>query len=177
MEDIKMARRTRFSELDVVKFRPVYYDGPNKKLDNDTGVDIITLYVTCKLGYSPIRHIIGAKNDKIIEDVIRQHRLGRALSKRDDGYKECRLRCPGDNNLDEESTRLITKIASKYGTIEAEYVQTMLASGRWTDDPVTSDNNKCPNCNNILDDPSYVFCPFCGERRKPAKTKKPVSID
>lgn len=170
-----MARRTRFTELDIVKFRPVYYEGPKKKLDHDTGVDIITLYVVCGLGYSPIRHVIGAKNDKIIEDVIRQHRLGRSLTKQTDGYKECRLRCPGVNTLDEFTTKIVLRIAQKHGTEDEDYVHKMLVTGRWQDDPVGSDYNKCKICGTVLD-PNWIFCPTCNTRIKSTRPKQLVKI-
>lgn len=165
-----MARRTRFTELDAVKFRPVYYDGPDKKLESDTGVDILTLYIVCGLGYSPIRHIIRAKNDKIIEDVIRQHRLGRSLTRKEDGYKECRLRCPGSNRLDELTTQIVLRIAQKHGTEDEDYVHNMLITGMWSDDPVGADYNKCKVCGNDLN-PEWIICPICQTRIKSTRPK------
>ena len=165
-----MPRRTRFTELDIVKFKPVYYEGPKKKLDHDMGVDILTLYITCKLGYSPIRHIIGLKNDKIIEDVIRQHRLGRALTKKEDGYKECRLRCPSDSHLNELTTTIIKQIAEKYNTLNEDYVYKMLTTGTWADDPVGADYNKCKKCGADIN-PEWIFCPMCQTRLKVSKPK------
>ena len=166
-----MARRTRFTELDVVKFRPVQYEGPDPKITHEMGVDILTLYITCKLGYSPIRHIVGCKNDKIIEDVIRQHRLGRSLTRKEDGYKECRLRCPSSEKLDEISTKLIMQIAEKYGTLKDPYIQKMLTTGVWKDDPVGADYYKCKKCGFDLQE-DWTFCPMCQTRIKPPKVKK-----
>lgn len=163
-----MARRTRFTELDVVKFRPVYYEGPNKKLDHSVGVDIITLYIVCGLGYSPIRHIVKLKNDKIIEDVIRQHRLGRSLTRKEDGYKECRLRCPNSQKLDEFTTQVVLRIAQKYGTENEDYVYRMLTTGTWKDDPIDSNYHKCKHCGFELDE-SWTFCPNCQTRIKAPK--------
>jgi len=165
-----MARRTRFTELDVVKFRPVYYEGDQKKLDHDTGVDILTLYITCGLGYSPIRHIIGAKNDKIIEDVIRQHRLGRALTKKSDGYKECRLRCPNAQKLDEITTQIVLRIAQKHGTENEDYVYNMLTTGRWQDDPVGADYYTCKVCGQAIE-LDWVECPTCRTRLRSTRPK------
>lgn len=170
-----MARRTRFTELDVVKFRPVYYEGPNKKLDHEVGLDILTLYIVCGLGYSPIRHIIGVKNDKIIEDVIRQHRLGRSLTRKEDGYKECRLRCPKASTLDEFTTQVVLRVAKKYGTENDEYVYKMLTTGTWKDDPVGADYYKCKKCGNecML---TWDVCPNCGELLHPKRPKKFINI-
>ena len=171
-----MARRTRFTELDVVKFRPVYYEGPKKKLDHDTGVDILTLYIVCGLGYSPIRHIIGAKNDKIIEDVIRQHRLGRSLTRKEDGYKECRLRCPNRQSLDEFTTQVVLRIAQKHGTENEDYVYKMLTTGRWQDDPVGADYYKCKKCGADLE-PEWTFCPHCQTRIKASRPKSLIPTE
>lgn len=166
-----MARRTRFTELDVVKFRPVQYEGPEPKMDPETGVDILTLYITCKLGYSPIRHIVKCKNDKLIEDVIRQHRLGRSLTRKEDGYKECRLRCPSSEKLDEISTKIIMQIAEKHGTLNDDYVRKMLETGTWKDDPVGADYYKCKKCGYDLQE-DWEFCPKCQTRIKAPKVKK-----
>lgn len=160
-----MARRTRFTELDIVKFRPIYYEGPKKKIDHSVGVDILTLYIVCGLGYSPIRHIIGAKNDKLIEDVIRQHRLGRSLTKKDDGYKECRLRCPKSSKLDEFTTQLVFRIAQKYNTQDEDYVHNMLITGCWRDDPVDSEYYKCKQCGHDIE-LGWIECPNCHARLK-----------
>lgn len=165
-----MARRTRFTELDVVKFRPVYYEGPKKKVDHDVGVDILILYITCGLGYSPIRHILGLKNDKLIEDVIRQHRLGRSLTKKEDGYKECRLRCKSASKLDELSTQIVTNMSEKYNTKDDDYVYKMLTTGTWSDDPVGADYHKCKKCGMEIN-PDWVFCPKCATRLKASRPK------
>ena len=158
-----MARRTRFTELDVVKFRPVYYSGPKKKLDPEVGVDILILYITCGLGYSPIRHILGLKNDKLIEDVIRQHRLGRSLTKKEDGYKECRLRCKSASKLDEISTQIVKNLSEKYDTQKDDYVYMMLTTGTWSDDPVGADYYTCKVCGATID-LDWKFCPQCQTR-------------
>lgn len=170
-EVMPMARRTRFTELDEVKFRPVYYDGPKQKLDHSTGVDILTLYIVCGLGYSPIRHIIGARNDKIVEDVIRQHRLGRSLTRKYDGYKECRLRCPGKTQLDEFTTKIVLNIATKHGTENDDYVWKMLTTGQWKDDPVDANYYKCKKCGNDIE-LDWVVCPHCQTRLKASRPKK-----
>lgn len=166
-----MARRTRFTELDVVKFRPVYYDGPKQKLTHEMGADILTLYITCGLGYSPIRHIMGLKNDKIIEDVVRQHRLGRSLTRKEDGYTECRLRCHSSKCLDDVTTRIVGRIADKYNTSDTEYVYNMLTTGTWKDDPVGSDYYKCKVCGQDIE-LEWQFCPNCRTRlMKPRPVK------
>jgi len=165
-----MAKRTRFTELDEVKFRPVYYEGPKKKIDHEVGVDILTLYIAGRLGYSPIRHILGLKNDKLIEDVIRQHRLGRSLTRKQDGYKECRLRCPSSNQLEDLSALLVKRMSEKYNTENDDYVYNMLTTGEWKDDPVGADYNKCKKCGADLD-PTWTFCPHCQTRIKASRPK------
>ena len=92
----------RFKNWDAPEYRPVYYDRPDysKNMDPEVARDMITLYVTCGLGYSPIRHILGYTSDKPIENVIRQHRLGRSITKHFGSWKECRLSCPLSKQLD-----------------------------------------------------------------------------
>lgn len=167
----KTRKSRRFSSWDSPRLRPVPYDGPNPKLSRDTGRDILTLYLVCKLGYSPIRHVIGLKNDKLIEDVIRQHRLGRSISKKEDAWRECRLRCPSSTQLDEISTKIIINIANKYGTIDEDYVHKMLTTGKWEDDPVTSEYNNCPKCGLELSPEDY-FCRRCGIRVRDTRQLK-----
>ena len=53
------------SQMKVKKPRVVNYS--NDIYKQQYGRDIITLYVACGLGYSPIRHILGLRNDKLIE--------------------------------------------------------------------------------------------------------------
>lgn len=165
-----MARRTRYTDIDEVKFRPVMYEGPDKKIDSDVGVDILTLYITCGLGYSPIRHILRLKNDKLIEDVIRQHRLGRSITSKPGYERECRLRCPRASKLDEVSTQIIKRLVEKYNSISDDYVYLMLTTGSWKDDPVTSDYYKC-ECGFELEK-EFEFCPKCGKRLKIHRTRK-----
>lgn len=162
MEDINKLTPT---QQKVKRARRVIYDGDNKNTDPDLARDIITLYVTCGLGYSPIRHLLGLKNDKKIEDVIRQHMLGR--SGVDGSIGE--LNCPS-RQLDDVNTVIILQIANKYDTKDEEYVYKMLTSGTWKDDPVTSNYNKC-DCGTELES-DWTFCPVCGKRLKTPRPKK-----
>lgn len=158
------------AQAKVKRARRVVYSGPEKNLEPEVARDIIVLYVGCGLGYSPIRHIIGGHNDKRIEDVIRQHMLGR--SGVDGTIGE--LSCPSSSTLNEVSTKIIMSIASKYDTLEEDYVREMLTTGRWKDDPVGADYNNC-SCGYELDK-GWIFCPNCGKRQRPAKINKIASI-
>jgi len=159
------------TQAKVKRARRVVYAGPNQNSDPEIARDVITLYVYCGLGYSPIRHIVGNKNDKKIEDIIRQHMFGRSGV---DG-RIGELICPSSNTLNEISTKIIVDMATKYGTIDDDYVHTMLTTGRWKDDPVTSNYHNC-DCGYTLD-ADWVFCPNCGRRRKKSRNKKIANID
>lgn len=165
-----MPRKTRYTIKDVPPFRPVRYEGPNKKLDPSIAVDILTLYITCGLGYSPIRHIIGMRNDKIIEDVIRQHRLGRSMTKQEGYEDECRLRCPKSTVLNSVSIELIKLLSHKYDTYEDDYVYKLLTTATWKDDPITADYYKC-ECGAEITSLTDTFCPKCGRRLKMKRPK------
>ena len=158
------------TQTKVKRARRIVYSGDNKNMDPELARDIITLYVGFGLGYSPIRHIVGYANDKRIEDVIRQHMFGR--SGVDGSIGE--LTCPASPTLDEVSTKFIMNLASKYETLNDDYVDTMLKTGRWKDDPVTSTYNNC-ECGYEMDK-EWTFCPNCGKRRKKPKLKKIANI-
>lgn len=152
----------------VKKPRRVIYAGEHQNLDPSIARDIITLYIFCQLGYSPIRHVLDLPNDKKIEDVIRQHMLGR--TKVDGTIGE--LACPGNTQLDTLKTKVVRKIADKYGTLEEPYVYNMLVTGRWSDDPISSDYGKC-ECGYKLED-YMVYCPMCGKRVLKSKQRSLV---
>lgn len=120
--------------------------------------DIIVLYVDCGLGYSPIRHIIGCKNDKLVEDVIRQHMLGR--NNVDDANGE--LVCPSSKYLSEYQKSIITAKAQRYLTIDDPYIVDMLANGTWSDDPAYGPCI-CNVCGNQVED-RWAYCPFCSSK-------------
>lgn len=145
--------------------RPCVYSGDHKNTDVELARNIIILYVACKLGYTPIRHILGLPNDKKIEDVIRQHMLGR--NKVDGSIGE--LYCPGTSNLEETYLSLIEEISKRYGTFNTDpYVKEMILTGKCPSDK-KYDPNMC-ECGKKLQD-EWVACPFCG-RKKPEKSKK-----
>lgn len=149
------------SQKAVKKPRPVFYDGPKKNADPGVACDILTLYVGCKLGYSPIRHIIGWRNDKIIEDLVRHHMLGRKDVKGEKGE----LYCPGSTTMEEHCKPIVEFLAKKYHSTEDPYVAKLLATGKWSDDPAYKPKVRaCPNCGcEFADD--WQYCPKCGRNR------------
>lgn len=138
--------------------RRCVYEGENKNTEPDLARDIIVLYITCKLGYSAIRHILDLPSDKKIEDVIRQHMFGR---KGVDGTIG-ELFCPGSTTLEEVYVPIIKEIVKKYNTGSDPYIVEMLTTGKWSDDPITKQIPYCKNCGKELD-PEWVSCPFCGK--------------
>lgn len=146
--------------------RRCIYDGPQKNTDSDLARDILSLYITCKLGYSPIRHILGLSSDKKIEDVIRQHMLGR---KGVDGSIG-ELYCPGSKVLEECCVPIIQNLIHVYDTKNDPYVVEMMVSGKWSDDPISNKSNKCGHCGKDLQ-PDWISCPYCGEHRNLTKSK------
>lgn len=143
----------------MTKKRIIRYSGPGKNCESTVAVDIITLYLTCKLGYSPIRHILGLTSDKLIEDVIRHHKLGRKNVDLDD----TKLKCPGDTAVDATSVLIIKDMVTKYRTNLDVYNQMLITTARWYDDPVSRKNkvSNCTNCNYELQS-GWQVCPKCG---------------
>lgn len=137
--------------------RRCIYAGEHKNTDITLARDILSLYITCKLGYSPIRHILGLSSDKKVEDVIRQHMLGRKCV--DGSIGE--LYCPGSATIEECYKGIIQGCIKKYNTQEDPYNKKMMTTGKWTDDPIHKKSNKCPHCNTELQ-PEWVACPYCG---------------
>ena len=147
---------------------PVRYGHKKGEVDPEKARYIIELYVCCGLGYSPIRHILGLPNDKIIENVIRQHGFGRKGIKPEKGE----LFCPSKKKLDSKSAYIIKDAAEYFGTSSDEYIIQMLKCGYWCDDPVCSNPNKC-SCGYIIEDPNFNLCPMCG--REIHKSNKPTN--
>lgn len=141
----------------VKKPRRCIYSGPHKNTDSDVAKDILSLYVTCKLGYSPICHILGLKKHKKIEDVIRQHMLGR---KGVDGSIG-ELYCPSSKELEEQYIPIIKNLISQYNTQNDPYIVEMLNTGKWYDDSYPA---KCSSCGSELKG-DWVACPFCGKSK------------
>ena len=144
------------SQMKCKKPRVVNYaDDPEKQ---QKARDIIVLYVECGLGYSPIRHIIGCKNDKLVEDVIRQHMLGRNNVDEKNGE----LFCPQCRYLSEFQKSIIIQKASRYLTQDDSYIIDMLANGTWSDDPAYGPKI-CKVCGNKVED-SWTYCPNCASK-------------
>lgn len=142
----------------VMKPRRCVYDGEKKNTDPQIARDIISLYVTCKLGYSAIRHILGLPNDKKIEDVIRQHMLGRKGVDGNIGE----LYCPGSTEIEESCKHIISNMIQQYGTSEDQYNIRMMSTDKWFDDPVYMKINKCKKCGESIES-NWKICPFCGQ--------------
>ena len=124
-----------------------YYD--KDKAKQQKARHIIELYVVCKLGYSPIRHIMNLPNDKFIEDVIRQHMLG-----------PIRISIAlWAKVLDPKAMYCVKSIVAYYHTQDDPYVKQMLSTGTWKDDPVRIGPKTCKSCGKELKD-EWNYCPF-----------------
>ena len=163
----KVSRENLSSTQKKVKQpRRCIYDGENKNTDPELARDILSLYITCELGYSPIRHLVGLNSDKKIEDTIRQHMLGR---KGVDGSIG-ELYCPGSTCLPEEAKEVVSSIARKYKTKEDPYVKELLLTGKWKDDPIKATKKVCDHCGKELEK-DWKVCPFCGTRKESGRQK------
>lgn len=147
------------SQMKVKKPRVVNYS--NDIYKQQYGRDIITLYVACGLGYSPIRHILGLRNDKLIEDVVRQHMLGRSNVDSENGE----LYCPQSKKLDVYTSFIIKYMCERYGTMTDPYIKSMFETGKWKDDPVTLSKKICPYCSKEMEK-DWLFCPYCNTQLK-----------
>jgi len=162
MASKKTSRQNLSSTQKKVKQpRRCIYSGEHKNTDPAVARDILSLYITCQLGYSPIRHVLGLLNDKKIEDVIRQHMLGR---KGVDGTIG-ELCCPGCTEISEFCKSVIEDAVTRYNTKSDPYVIKMLTTGKWGDDPVVKKQTTCIKCGKELQD-DWTHCPFCGANRK-----------
>lgn len=156
------------TQKNVKRGRPLFYDGPHKNADPKVARDIVSMYVTCGMGYSAIRHVIGHKNDKFIEDVIRQHMFGRKNVKGDDGE----IYCPGSSTLHGRFKDLVQYYVHKYGTNNDPYVIEMMTTGKCGDDPAYNKKlQNCPKCGEAWHD-RWVRCPICEWRKDGAIQKK-----
>ena len=150
----------------------IRYRGDNKNCDEKFARDVITLYLTCKLGYAPIRRILGKKSERKIGDIIRQHGFGRKSLKAKNN-SDTELNCPSSTIISKIDCELIKEIAKDYGTYDDPYVKNMIETGRWKDEKRTR-VWKC-KCGQEWED-GWAFCPKCGTRRDPAKTKKLATL-
>jgi hypothetical protein len=146
--------------------RRCIYDGEHQNTDKTLARDILSLYITCKLGYSAIRHILGLPNDKKIEDVVRQHMVGR---KGVDGAIG-ELQCPGSTTIEESYKTVVEQCMRDYKTQNDPYNVKMMTTGKWEDDPVAKKITTCAFCGKELED-SWVACPYCGKNRDAGKQK------
>lgn len=161
-----MAKSTNLtpSQAKVKRPRPIRYEGEEKNCEAYIARDIITLYVTCGLGYSPIRHILGLDTDKLIEDVVRQHMLGRHNADGTIGE----LKCPPKKSLDSTAITIINEMTNqRYNTYSDPYIVDMINNKTWSDDPVYTKPLKC-SCGAELQ-PEWRICPYCGDTRSLAK--------
>lgn len=167
MSSRKSAENLTPSQMKVKQPRPVRYvhkgvSAEMKKkyryIEPEEARQIITLYMVCGLGYSPIRQVMGYDDDKKIEDVIRQHMLGRGKVDAENGE----LHCPPINPLTEKTTKMIYEISEYRGTLEDPYVKEMFKIGRWWDEPARAKEYKC-ECGYVITDQSFDFCPRCGK--------------
>lgn len=147
--------------------RRCIYDGEKKNTEPELARDILSLYITCKLGYSAIRHVLGLNSDKKIEDVIRQHMLGR---KGVDGTIG-ELSCPGSTEIEECYKSVVADAIRRYKTHEDEYNIKMMSTGKWSDDPVIKKPTTCRKCSRELDS-EWKLCPFCGTHVKDESTQR-----
>lgn len=149
------------------------YRGPHKNCDEKFARDVITLYLTCKLGYAPIRRILGKKSERKISDIIRQHGFGRKNLKASDN-SDTELNCPSSKHISELDCKIIKSIASDYGTLNDPYIQEMFRTGTWGDEHRTK-VWKC-KCGQVWEE-GWIFCPHCARRRNPTKNKTLLNID
>ena len=144
------------SQMKCKKPRVVNYKDDLEK--QQRARDAIVLYVECGLGYSPIRHVLGCGNDRLVEDVIRQHMLGR--NNVDDENGE--LFCPQSRYLSDYQKTIVSMKAKRYLTDVDPYVIDMLDSGKWSNDPVCGPKI-CKICGNKVKD-SWMYCPNCASK-------------
>ena len=144
------------SQMKCKKPRVVNYSNDQEK--QQKARDIIVLYVECGLGYSPIRHILGIPNDKLVEDVIRQHMLGRNNVDEENGE----LMCPQSRYLSEFQKSIIIQKSQRYLTEEDPYIVDMLADGKWSDDPICG-LKICKVCGTKIEW-TWKYCPSCATK-------------
>ena len=154
------------------KPRVVRYRGEKANFTDSLGCDIITLYLTCKLGYAPIRMIMGLSNDSKIERVIYQHKLFRADP---DNHDVTDLQAESATKIDDIYMPIIKDRINKYNTADHPYIAKMLKTQTWYDldpskerDLIADFEGRCRNCSSKLD-PKWDFCPKCGKRRNVEK--------
>lgn len=150
----------------------IRYRGQYKNCDEQFARDVITLYVTCKLGLAPIRRVLGQKSEKKIDGIRRQHGLGRKNMLAGDN-EDTKLDCPSSKTISQLDVQIIRSIAAQYGTLDDPYVANMLRTGRWKNENRTR-VTRC-KCGHTWSEDD-VFCPKCGTRRNPAVPKALAQI-
>lgn len=131
------------------------YAGEDKNVEPEVARWIITLYLTCRLGYTPIKHILGLANDKVIENVVRQHGLGRSQVRHDIGE----LKCKGDKHIQDWYMPVIIEAMTEFGTRNNAYNEKMITTRTWNDESRGQDKF-CRNCGKELK-PEWIRCPYC----------------
>lgn len=137
------------SQAKCKKPRIVNYKDDHKKQSDAR--DIIMLYVGCGLGYTPIRLILNLPNDKLIEDVVRQHMIGR--NDTDDEIGE--LYCPPSKHLSPLMRQLVKEISIRHDTLKMTKVAHLVETGNWPK-KVT-----CVGCGREMNS-DFSYCPYCG---------------
>ena len=138
----------------------------------ETCRDIITMYVTLGLGESAVRHVIGAEDDKLIEDVVRQHNLGRNNIDSGQRVYTTKLYCPNKKELSSLDVRIIQHLCDKYGTLSDPYNVKLIRNKTWNNDPSYMKNKNCRNCGHTVPFENN-FCPMCGYQiRRTVKISK-----
>lgn len=154
------------AQQDLKQPRVVIYAGKNKNCDPELARHILELYIVCQFGYTPIKHVLGQLNDKKIEDVVRQHMLGRRNVRGENGE----LFCPSNKKLSDKSRSIVIELARMYNTLEDPYVETMLKTGIWEDESKPNraedevDYSVCPECGAEYTE-NAKYCAACGHNR------------
>lgn len=124
--------------------------------------DIVVMYVYLGLGESAIRHIIGDTDDKLIEDVVRQHNFGRNNINKGELTCTTKLYCPNKKELTQRDVEIIRSFCDKYETLSDPYNIKVMEDKTWNNDPSYVKERTCPNCGNAILVFEDNFCSRCG---------------
>lgn len=152
----------------------VYYAGDNPTCFPELARHILELYIL-GFGYSPIKHIVGLRGEKLIGDIVRQHQLGRKVVKEN----PCKMYCPEINPMTSKMITAAIEYMDYYGTKDDPYNISMMRKGRWWSDESGNLLKECPHCGYVFNEVDK-FCANCGEprpglnRKQRAASLKPV---